>query len=403
MRFIKCLILFLLLVFIGGCSSKKFILNVSNIKNVNEIKENPVIYALPKTILVIDVTSISTTKIRGPFHEYAKKYLGIDNVIKKNTTKWSISNIDINSYPVVDTNHIYAVESNIASDAFMLSLTPDGLLTGINTQNNYKIDENKIVQLEQNQQEDYYLSYGELSLKNRYQEVYDTIYQEIERDSTFIKIPTVKKQLVKKDLEDQAKELAELILILRDDRSALLVGEGDSEYLPDGEALKEMLDGLDKLEEKYLTMFTGKTIKRKRHYRFEFIPDESKQNMQKILFRFSPEFGILDKTNMDGKPIMLEINTQNTSKPITDFVTNQNILRRIENEKVENNGIIYRICSKSDVFILNQKKEIFKKSLLVAQFGQTLYLPANLFLDNHYSIEFYPEYGSIKSIRQFRK
>lgn len=338
---------------------------------------------------------------KGPFSDYAEQFLGISDVITHDKIEWSISNVDIQTYAKIDTTQIYVINSNFNGYSDLINLSKEGFLLSINKQigtyySDLEIDDNMVIDSEL----DATLSYGNIMKNDNFKTVYDTIYNEILEDTNFVKIPVVKKQLVEKSIIDQAEELAEQILVLRDDRSALLVGEGDSEYLPDGQALEIMLLGLDKLEEEYMSMFIGKTFTSKQIYYFDYIPAENQLFRQEILCRFSETDGLLDAKNIKGKPVYLEITSENNSSTISEFNYKQSISKRVEKNKEQNTGIVYRIPEKANLRIVYKDNEYLNEDLIIAQYGTNMFLPAKLFLENDYAIEFYPKYGALKSIEK---
>ena len=398
----KNIIIITVLFILTSCSSNKNFINIENIHSVKSYKENSIVYALPKTVIVLDIQVTKITKRRGPFYAYTEEFLGkITNTITSNSDTWQISDVDFYTYPVVDTNQIFVINSKSSTIANRINLTPEGLLVSINTPAetvlNTEYNEKDLFILNDKK---YKLSYGELSLEQSYKEVYDTIYRIEKNDTSEIKIPVVKKTLVKKSEREQAKELAEEILILRDDKNALLVGEADSDYLPEGDALKVMIQGIEKLEQLYLSMFIGKTYHNVYHYKFEFTPKESQPVMQEIMFRFSPELGILPKKSIKGSPIILELNSDESTSAMKTFSERQAIFKRIEKNKNKNTGIFYRIPEMVNLKLLYNKKTLAKKDALIAQYGTILSLPAEMFLNGNFGIEFYPNYGSIKRITE---
>ncbi len=386
-------------IFLFSCKTNKSFLTVENIKNIDNYQVNPLIYTLPKTVIAIDVEISKQVFKKGPFSEYAEQFLGIADVIEEDNIKWSITSIDIQSYAKVDTNHIYIINSPFQNNSNLINLSKEGFLLSINKPvgtyySDIESDDNMVI----DNNIDASLSYGEIMVKKNYKEIYDTTYNEIADDTSFVRVPVIKTQLVEKTIADQAEELAEQILTLRDDRGALLVGEGDSEYLPDGTSLQTMLDGLDNLEDEYLSMFTGKTFTTKQIYNFEYIPEEKTAFRQISLFRFSETDGLLETKNIKGKPVYLEITSENYTELIDEFAENQALLKRIEKIKEKNTGLVYRLPEKIKVKLVYKNSDLFSTEMLIAQYGSIMRIPVNIFTDSKYSIEFYPKYGSIKSI-----
>ena len=61
--------------------------------------------------------------------------------------------------------------------------------------------------------------------------------------------------IVEKTTEAKAKEVADKIFEIRDNKYKILVGQTDATY--SGEAMKATIDALNKLEHDYMTLFTG--------------------------------------------------------------------------------------------------------------------------------------------------
>ena len=53
------------------------------------------VYVLPQTVLKVALVIQETKSVPGPFREYAEKYLGIKDVIKQNSSKWQILDMEL--------------------------------------------------------------------------------------------------------------------------------------------------------------------------------------------------------------------------------------------------------------------------------------------------------------------
>ncbi len=398
----QLLITILIVIFLSSCFTEKEYINVQKIQNVEEFNTDAIIYSLPKTTIIVDVEVTKITQTKGPFSEYTEQLLGsIGNIIKQNDVEWKISDIIFYSYPQVDSSNIYVVNTNSNNFANCLNLTKEGFIFSVNKDineeyNTYNILEKDLATANINEN----LAYGELSLDKNYKEVFDTIYRTEQTDTSVIRIPIVKKSIVRKSEKEQAEELAEEILILRDDRKALLVGEGDSEYLPDGKSLEIMINGLEQLEQQYLRMFVGKITYQTYHYRFEVTPTADELNSDIDLFRFSSGSGIVTWSNSFGEPVTLKIETQKSIQPIINYNNyKKENLKKTKKEKIS--GLFYRVPEKTTVLVQKDNKTLSKTDIYIAQFGTINSLPAKMFLnENNYGIEFYYDLGSIKKIEK---
>ncbi|MCQ2974666.1 MAG: DUF4831 family protein [Bacteroidales bacterium] len=391
-------ILYLLpLVILASCSSteKKFI-KVENIQTVHEYKNNPIIYSLPKTVVSVEVTAVNEISVKGPYSMYAHKYLGTDDVITENSSVWYISNTEISSYPVKDSSRTFVVESNYPCS---YNFSPEGFLESVNAKSDY------------NSNNTYYQEKQNLNIKedninknqfntlniNRYETVFDTVLHVVDADSIFTAVPTANKQIIRKSIDEQAQELANQIFILRDDRNALLVGEADNKNQPSGDALKYMIEQLNKLEESYMSMFIGKKIKIEKKYEFSFTPENTK-HIQTTLFKFSPEYGVQPKTSLRGNPINIDITNLLNNSVEQIFEENQANIIRKNKIKPSFNGIAYLTPANGLIRIIQNNSAISEKIININQMGIIRYLPSTLMEDTNFKAIFYPEYGTLKSL-----
>ena len=384
------LIFILIIILIATSCKTKF-----NVINVNDIEdyEDAIIYGLPKTALNISVEVEEIHKQKGPFYKYAKKYLGTNNVIKSDVTEYRISKIKIGTFPVSDSSNFYAVIPGEESGLHYITLTSQGFIAGIN------LDNLQIEQLEQKQEEIYLseknnekLNYAEFSVNSIRETKYDTLYKEVYQDSVFVTKPIIKKKMVFKTPEKQAKELADQIFLLRDDRNALLKGESDGGKIPEGSALKIMIEQLNKLENEYMNLFTGRSLSIKKFYNFKYIPENKNFKEEKILFNFTKSKGIDTHIEDAEMPVILELFPDNTFSPIAKF---SNIL--LSEDKKKQKGIYYRIPGNAQIKIMLGNKIITQKKITIAQYGTINYLPASIFKKD-VNIEFYHETGALKKI-----
>ena len=380
---------------LASCTAQKKYIRVENINSVNSVKDNPIIYSLPKTALSVKVTAINEVSVRGPYYQYAQKYLGTDDIITNNSSVWKLGNIDISSYPVVDSSRTYIVETNYPC---AMNFSPEGFLESVNTKPDFQ---------ERNYRDDdthSNLSSDDLSSRrkfqdmnvNRYETVFDTVLHVVDADSIFTTVPSAKKNLIRKSLDEQAQELANQIFVLRDDRNALLKGESDGKSLPDGDALKYMVEQLNKLEESYMSMFVGKKIKIEKTYVFDYIP--TKGTEQDVLFKFSPEYGITPKESAKGSPIFVEINDLNDNIVVNRYDSKQKNLRQRNNSTSSANGFAYLTNAFAVVKILQKNNSLSERTLNINQLGTVKYLSSELMKSDGFKLILYPQTGTIRSV-----
>jgi hypothetical protein len=296
---------------------------------------------------------------------------------------------------VVDSSRTYIVETNYPC---AMNFSPEGFLESVNTKPDFQ---------ERNYRDDdthSNLSSDDLSSRrkfqdmnvNRYETVFDTVLHVVDADSIFTTVPSAKKNLIRKSLDEQAQELANQIFVLRDDRNALLKGESDGKSLPDGDALKYMVEQLNKLEESYMSMFVGKKIKIEKTYVFDYIP--TKGTEQDVLFKFSPEYGITPKESAKGSPIFVEINDLNDNIVVNRYDSKQKNLRQRNNSTSSANGFAYLTNAFAVVKILQKNNSLSEKTLNINQLGTVKYLSSELMKSDGFKLILYPQTGTIRSV-----
>ena len=332
---------------------------IANINDLKTLEDNTTIYVLPKTILYITVKATKTTFIPGPFHNYAYKYLSISNVRDSSRIQWNIPDIDIGFYNEADPDYFFSVRkeniktpnqtlSRLAEDS--LILYPDQLFK-------------KHSFYEQDTSSASKIYYTDLSVKQNIDLIFDTTYREVYRDSVYVKIPILNKQLASKSLEEKAEEAANFIVKIRKRRFKLLSGQYD--YMPDGEALAVAVKELNKLEREYLSLFTGKEYTDTYKKTIQYIPDNSKKVSKEILFRFSGTEGFVDLTGVKGKPVIIEVYD-------LDKTISFEHLSNLNTGSFTQKSLWARLPDLAKVKILLNNKTITEAELPVYQFGSLI-------------------------------
>ncbi len=368
------------LLFLISCKSSFYV------QKVREANADAIVYVLPKSKILIDVEVTSTIRQKGIFADYTTLYFNTKNAILSNSAKYYISDISLKKIPVKDTACMYQIVSPENKNPLLLNLSKESFIAGINL-NDVQAE---IVNTEQDRKDNVDLKnansdYADISLHSVREIQYDTIYKEIIEDTIITKVPVVVKKEVYKSKAKQAKETADVIFSLRDDRYALLTGENDGANFPDGMALEKMLKELSDLEQNYMSLFTGRETKFKRYYRFEYVPPDQNEADTTVLFYFSNRSGI--SADSRDVPVYLHF------RPKTDYKPTQ---VGMEERKY---GIYYRIPGKADLLLRLKGKELFKSELDIPQIGSLNLIPGKLF-DSKVTVEFYPDLGSLKRISE---
>ncbi len=370
-------------VFITACSSVKII----NVNDVEEFKKHSIIYSLPKTIIDVEVKTTKTIYKKGPYYNYAKKYLGINNVIINDKTEWNINDIDISDSFIPDTDNYYLLYSNKNSIARKINLTDNGIIKSFNVRNNDKDCKNKTIYYKNNNNDN--IDFYDLTIKKHFEEVFDTTYKIIRTDSSVRKIPVYSKRLSEKGLEKKAEEAADFIIKIRKRRLRILTGKDD--IIPNGEAAKSIIDELNLIEKRYLELFTGVERSEKIKYYFKYEP-KSELSKPEILFKFSTVNGIDNIKCKSCTPYYISV------KPYNYTTIIDSLFAKVKKPVKQHKGIIYRMPENSIVEIFENRKLIAEKNILINQFGVLNLIPATILKNNNIEIDFFDKNGALKGI-----
>lgn len=333
------------------------------------VPQEGIVYSLPQTGIRIHVTATRERFVHGPFQMYAQKMLGIENAQANDADRWNLDNLKLELFSEPDGDQVYKAMGPAAQ---LLSLTESGILAGVN----------KSVQgPETNIQTQSFLT---RNLENQVK------FTDLSIWSFYSPADSTKKfKMVSKNQEQKAAEAAETIFNLRNSRFALLTN-ADDEPLPDGKSFEVMTKELGQMEENYLALFIGKSARQTYEFSFDFIPGP-KTVKGEVFFRFSEDRGVLPKTDLSGRPIVIEVNR------IENLAGKQGSLSNSENPAAGKSGVFYRMPGMADVRIMDGGLQLAGSRIPVAQFGTIAPVPEDL-LEGNYALEFHTATGAIKSV-----
>lgn len=364
--------LFACILTLAGCSTKYTVVKVS--PENKEMKSQGFMYSLPKNVLHVNVHATKTRQIEGPYAMYAQKYLGIRNVIKRSSTSYAIEHIDLTIQAIADPSETFFI--NIPKcikkkNQLSVQFTPEGMLTSVNTCNKHKggelhgkkpnQDGRHTPMDEKNAEAEQLLSYG----KNL-QETYDTIIERVLLDSMTIEKKILKKIMIEKTPEQKAKETADQILKIRDERFKLFTGYAEIAYTEG--AIAYMDKGLEKMENEYMRMYTGMSYSTTQERAYTFTPTALLYDSLIPLFRFSKEQGVLDTSFYSGTPVFIKFEKVAQS-------TDADSLLIYRNKNIKKKGVCYRVPQPVRVTLIHEDEVIASDVLPIAQLGQTTFLP----------------------------
>ncbi len=301
------------------------------------VTSDGVVYYLPKTQINIAITATCTTNHPGDFHNYAQRFLRLNDVCHAEQTAWQIDNMQVATMGVPDTSKTYLVVLKKGTSAPLCTLTDDGILLAINAQaQRYEAPQLKEMRSSSNTR-----------LNSR-----DYLNQEILSAGSELKM---------------AELTAAEIYAIRESRNELTKGEAD--YMPqDGEQLKLMLAKLDEQEQALLQLFRGYTTTETKTWFFTYTPQYGVDS--EVLARFSDQYGVVDKDDLSGAPITIAVNNRNTVAHGRTELLDKKLIDKV---------VYYNLPSQADLQITFGGNVLYKGQMPIAQFGHEEYLSDALF------------------------
>ena len=330
------------------------------------------VYYMPKNTLQVKINYTAITHKAGPYKDFAKELLGLEDVIERNETHYELKKAVVRTITTPDFSRPVTITAQADVPIQLLALTKDGLLAG------YNVSSNELRPAFPAQQ-------GPKGPQGN--------HRSFDRVKANASIPVEVNQAVNK--REKAELIAKQIYRLRETRIYLLSGEVDK--MPaDGEATKEVLRQLD-AEEKGLTeLFTG--TKSVRHLSETFLYEPT-QSERYILCRFSETDGLIDKEDEVGEPIIFKAEVK--KQILGEAQDNTKEQGKRNKDKVVLSPIMYNLPGWLDYTIEYGIQCLASKSLPIAQFGIAVPLAQNLFIGKTLpQIEFNTQTGNIKTIHQ---
>jgi hypothetical protein len=318
-------------------------------------------YAIPQTVLKVDMVIEKIKKIPGPLAAYAEDYLGVTDYISANSQTAKLLNATITPLFAPDPEQYYYVqfpaERSKDEKAETFQLTASGTLLGygmetsLNETTQPSLVDQTFIMLEDDEDFSYYADY------NRKKKI-DTVVRKISIDTVTINRFLFKTSWVDKSDKEKANEAAQQILEIREARFHLISGYQEVNY---GESMKYMNNQLKELENNYLELFLGKEVKTTDTQTVYYIPKKDKS--RDILYN-SP----------DGNHIEIQLEMNNTVSQLPEKPL----------EKI--NNIYYRVPQSADVKIAQNNNIYFNSFIAISQFGVLATAPLNrtkLWFDAH--------------------
>lgn len=339
-------------------------------------------YALPENTLRLEVIIQKTQQYRGPYAEFAEKILGVSEYIQADETKLEIKDmlVKLESTPDPDAWFLAELDDKASKESIsqVFSLLPDGIiLAADDAALARQTATQKIEKTLVNAPDEQYFSYYAES--NLYKRV-DTIVRKITIDTTVIKRNILQSAWVDRSPEQKARAAADMIQKIRESRLLLLTGYQEVNY---GSSLGFMDEKLNELEEAYLSLFLGKTVRTLTTEVLYFTPKAGQSGKINIA-GFSETAGLVSET-AKANPITIDLQVvggpgfNESAKPGARL----------------NNAMYYRIPALTSVSIAYGSKTFIKDRMYISQLGSVAVAPLG-----KVRLQFDPETGMITTIKK---
>jgi len=358
---------------IGGIKAQ---INVSKAGSAGINSESAgLFYALPLTVIQVDIIVNKIQKVKGPFAEYADQMLGLSQVTSVNTTEYELKDIRLSSYTESDPSQYYFVqipEKQKDKKSIELFLSSDGIISGVAAQGQ---------QVKNKKQQSIDLSTTSVDIPEFANpsvfERTDTVIKRISLDTTIIEQKFFRKTSATKSIEQKAREASEFILKLDESMFNLINGYQEVNY--EKGTIEFMYNQMNSMKQDYLELFKGVTSISSETFTFYYVADKS--NPVETLCRFSISKGMLSKTATSGDMIQIQatsLNKTSVLKPDTD---------KLNSGQRETHGLYYRIPDKANVAVKVGGQVKLEIPFVISQFGIVTFLPAsslrNIGIDNN--------------------
>ncbi len=317
-------------------------------KNTSETQEDGVFYYLPRNVIRLEFTIEETDYYIGPYAEFATKLLGTTDYIKENKSVFNIQAVDIQAVNDIDPNAVYCISPDEKSKEPLpnIILNNDGIILALGYDNVNPIDV-----VTRNSFNDNYLDAEKKEIS--FVEILDN---EVELDDDDDEEEGSSHKKITK--EDKAKAALEKISKIREAYSDLVSGVQEVAY---GNTLPYMIDNVKSLENEYVSLFKGKTVKSTYKKVIYYVPEENQVNASVSIAKLSSTDGIVE-VGGKGEAIKIQFDSRNS-------LANINPMSDDANKTGQINKIFYRIPAVTDVKILVGNKVFAETSLTISQFG----------------------------------
>ncbi len=288
-----------------------------------------VMYYLPKTEVMIEITYEEHVLQQGPYYQYAERYLGVKDIILENETKYEIKEVRVRTKNVADIANPYFLTPG-KNGINQLLLNKDGVLEGVNVAN-----------------EELKSSKSSKSSKGSSKTVVEHVP------------PFLEEQLLAGSIGKMAEGVAKQIYHLREAKMNLITGDVDH-FPADGKSMETVLKEMKRQEKELTALFVGSKQVTVHKALVKVALEELSQ--EAVAFRFSKHLGVVNEDDLSGEPYYVQLSEVNRpAKPATE-------------KAPATSGVNYIVPATIHVDVTNGLETIAESDVKVAQLGYVNYL-----------------------------
>lgn len=360
-------------------------------QNATPETRDGIFYSLPRTVVNIHVSVDRVEHFKGPYADFAMRFLGLKNVVEANAVDYRISDLAVTTSSEPDPDQYYFIgigEKQLKSGlSGLLSLNEAGVILGVFPPGGEPVAGSGPGKPESSDEEVVADVFGELFKYSADVSVFekvDTIIRKINIDTMTVERQYLKRTMVEKSPEQKAREAADFISKIKESRFALLSGSQEVNY--DRQALQYMDEQLAKMEKEYLKLFTGISVHKTITYHYKYIPVASQINTEIPVFKFARAKGVVDLDEPVGKYVTVKVQRVGNTNSVAGW------LNKAQTE-TETKGFAYRIPELARVIVKLDESTQEETQCMVAQLGVVASLPSS-----KWKVRFHEETGGIRGL-----
>lgn len=327
--------------------------------------EAAVVYYMPKNEVAITLHYTVVDEEPGIFYQYAKRYLGAQEVVTEAKKSYLLTHISTELLTEADITRAYKVTADQGVKEQLITLSEDGRLLGYGLEDPSLKDNGRLSDS----------GVMDASLQG------NGVRQEL--------MPLLEEQFMASSTMKMAEGAAKLIYRIRETRLNLLAGE--VEHMPaDGKAMELVLAELDKQEQALVELFVGKKQTHIQSKTVKYSPEECVQKA--VLCRFSMHNGVVDADDLSGEPVYISVDaTQEMVQTLIDEQSKTPALSQL----------YYNLPGEAQLVMEYKGEELVNEKYQIAQLGVAIPFAKQLFTSKQSPvIRINPFTGNILSIEQ---